>query len=86
MNAPYTITPARYTKGKLLVRITGNGSGLKDRAERLICDGLKCYYTGRERGFVASPSKARRFERLYADGWDACYFGQRLVPPRLEAP
>jgi len=79
--APYTITPARYSKGNMIVRPVGNG-GFKSRACRLIADGLNCRYTGREGGYVASPSKVAKFERLYAAGWDACSFTRKLQEPR----
>lgn len=82
-DAPYTIQPARYAKGMMLVR-TSDGSGYKTRAARLIGDGLRCRYTGREGGYVASPSKVRRFEKLYAEGWDASSFSGKLEPPRPE--
>ncbi len=63
MTAAYTITPARYSKGNFIVQ-THNEGPWKGRAERLIVDGLKCRYTGRERGFVASAAKVRKFEAV----------------------
>lgn len=79
---PYTITPARYSKGNFIVQ-THNDGPWKGRAERLICDGLNCRYVGRSKGFMASPSKVARFERLYAEGWDANSFTGELQPLAL---
>jgi len=84
MTTPYTITPARYSKDNFIVRTQADGSW-KSRACRLIGDGLNCRWTGREKGYVASASKVRKFERLYAEGWDACFFSRKLEPPRKEA-
>lgn len=80
MTTPYTITPARYSKGNFIVQ-THNESMWKGRAERLIHDGLKCRYTGRERGFVASAAKVRKFEEQYAAGWDFDFIERRNVAP-----
>jgi hypothetical protein len=66
----YSVSPARYAKGMLLVRITSEGA-YKTRAARLIGDGLKARWTNRCGGYVASPAKVAKFERLYAQGWDA---------------
>ena len=68
--APYSISPARYSKGNFIVRCP-SPDGYKTRAARLVGDGLNCRYTGRENGYVASASKVARFERLYTEGWDA---------------
>jgi hypothetical protein len=77
----YTITPARYAKGQMLVRCP-SGDGYKTRAARLIGDGLKCRFSGRCGGYIASPAKARRFERLYAEGWDASSVTGKFYPPK----
>lgn len=82
MSAPeptYTVNPARYAKGMLLVR-AASADGYKTRVARLL-DALKCRWTNRERGYVVSPSKLRRLERLLADGWDANFFTNALTPP-----
>lgn len=75
----YTSCEARYAKDKILVSAPC-ADGLKTRAARLLC-ALNCRYTNRERGFVCSPTKFARFERLFAEGWDANYFTRDLVPP-----
>lgn len=77
----YTITPARYAKGQMLVRCPST-DGLKTRAARLIGDGLRGRYTGRESGYIVSPAKARKFERLFAAGWDGSYITGELQAPR----
>ena len=82
---PYCVSIARYSKGNFLVRCP-SPDNYKTRASRLIGDALKCRWTNREGGYVASPSKLRRFEKLYADGWDACAITGRLRSPIVEAP
>lgn len=77
----YTITPARYSKGNFAV-VCPSTNGLKSRAARLIGDGLNCRHSGRERAYIASPSKVRKFEKLYAEGWDASVITGELEPPR----
>jgi len=76
---PYYIGPSRYSKS-ILVRCP-SPDGYKTRASRLLGDGLNCRWTNRERGFLASPSKVKRFEELYAAGWDACAITGKLRPP-----
>lgn len=83
MSIPYSITPARYAKGAFIVRCPSD-TGFKTRAGRLIGDGLNCRYTGRERGYVASAAKVRKFEALYPLGWDACTFRGGLIAPQVE--
>lgn len=82
---PYYVSPARYSKGNSLVRCP-SPDGYKTRASRLIGDGLNCRWANRERGFIASPSKLRRFEELYAQGWDACAITGKLRPPEAQPP
>ena len=77
----YTIGDARYAKGQKLVKVTSSGTGLKTRAARLVGDGLKGRYTNREHGYIVSPTKAARFEDLYAQGWDASAITGELQPP-----
>lgn len=78
--APYSVSEARYAKGQLAVRCTAGGP-YKDRTQRLIGDGLNCRWSGRERAFIASPSKVAKFEALHAAGFDACSFSGALYPP-----
>jgi hypothetical protein len=80
---PYTTQQARYAKGQHLVRPV-NSDGTKGRAERLLC-ALNCRWTNRERGFVVSPSKLKRFEQFFADGWDACFFTKQLQKPEASS-
>lgn len=68
--APYRITEARYAQGKRIIHTKGDG-GYKSRACRLAGDGLGLHWTGRCKGYVASPAQAERFERLYRHGFDA---------------
>lgn len=80
---PYDVQPARYSKGNNLIRPVPTGNGTKSRAERLLC-ALRCRYTNRERGYVATPSKTVRFEKLFADGWDANFFSNELQAPEVK--
>jgi hypothetical protein len=68
---PYIIGQARYAKGQMTVRCESE-NGFKTRAARLIGDGLKCRWSGRERAYIATPSKVAKFEALFAAGFDAC--------------
>jgi hypothetical protein len=77
----YTIAPARYSKGDFAIRCPSD-TGLKTRAARLIGDGLNCRHSGREKAYIASASKVKKFEKLYAAGWDACVITGKLEAPR----
>jgi hypothetical protein len=82
---PYTIAEARYAgrwngKPQCAVRCP-SGNGLKSRAARLIGDGLNGRYSNRERAYIVSPVKAEKFEKLYAEGWDANWITGELIPP-----
>lgn len=82
----YTTSPARYAgrwngKPQVAVRCP-SPDGYKTRAARLIGDGLKGRYSRREHAYIVSPAKAAKFERLYAEGWDASSFTGALVPPK----
>lgn len=81
----YTIAPARYAKGKVVVRCPST-DGYKTRAAYLAAaKGIGGKYVGRSGGYTMSPSAAKKFERLYAEGWDAKHDGQ-LIPPRDTLP
>lgn len=80
-NEPYTIRPARYAKGQFIITPQDSQGGYKGRVLRLVGDGLNCRYSGRCGGYVASPSKVAKFERLYANGWDANFISGELCPP-----
>jgi hypothetical protein len=77
----YTITPAQYAKGKMIIHCPSN-TGYKTRAARLAeAKGIGGKYVHRSHGYTVSPSAAARFEKLYAEGWDACVMTGRLEPP-----
>lgn len=78
----YTVTPARYAKNMMAVHCPSDGSGWKTRAHYLCC-ALRGRYSGRENAYILSPTKARRFEHLYRQGWNASPFGT-LIPPKGE--
>lgn len=77
----YIIMPASYSKGKLAVRCP-SATGFKTRAGRLAQVIARGRYTGREGAYIMGPRSAEKFERLYAEGWDACTFSYELEPPR----
>jgi hypothetical protein len=66
MSAGYTVFPAHYSKGNFIIRPTDSAGGFKSRASYL-CDKLNMRWVNRSRGYVASPSKLRKFEKLYAE-------------------
>jgi hypothetical protein len=80
----YTITRARYAKGKYAISNFSDGSGIKTRAACLAA-ALGGRYTNRERAYIVSPGQAQRFHELYQEGWDASFFGDELTSPSGEA-
>lgn len=87
--AAYSIAPARYAgrhngKPQMAVRCASDGL-FKTRAMRLIGDGLKGRYSNREHAYIVSPTKAAKFERLFAEGWDASSFTGELIAPRASS-
>lgn len=83
MMADYTISPAHYAKGKLVISCMPSGDGWKTRAIRLVeAKGIGGRYVNRSRGYHVSPAGAARFEKLYAEGWDASSFTRELEPPK----
>lgn len=80
----YTVTRASYAKETYAVRCP-SPDGWKTRAARLIGDGLKCRYSGREHAYMASASKVIKFCRLFDAGWDASSFTGELKAPFVES-
>lgn len=76
----YTIGNARYSRTGAKVIHTPSPDGYATRAQRL-ARGLKCRWSHRQHGYVCTPSKAAKFERLYAAGWDANSFTYELQEP-----
>jgi hypothetical protein len=74
----YTVREARYARGMFLVGAP-SGTGFKSRAACLL-GALRCRFTHRERGYIVSPAKLARFERLYFLGHDADWFGSFVSP------
>lgn len=82
----YTITPARYAKGKMIIRPKSDGSGFKTRAARLAeAKGIGGRWVHRSGGYTVSPAAARRFEKLYAEGWDASTWDGKMIEPKPAA-
>jgi hypothetical protein len=53
-------------------------NGLKTRAARLAAFAIKGRWSGREKAYIVSPTKAEKFERLYSEGFDACVMTGKL--------
>lgn len=82
----FTIRPARYAKGKVIVQ-TPSTTGFKSRAARLAGHISRDQYTGREHGYVMSPAQAERFYKLFNEGTDAGAISNELIPPKApESP
>lgn len=75
----YRISPARYAKKMVAVRITPNGTGYKDRLGRL-AEHLKARCSHRESAYIMSESKGRKFVALVEAGRDAYSISGDLVP------
>lgn len=84
---PYTHGRARYAKGMVALRVHDSVGGFMGRAARL-AQALKGRWSGREHAYILSPSKLRRFEELYAAGWDAALKFDSIYSTHyeLEAP
>jgi len=86
----YTMSPARYAKNKVAVRVLDGKDGFKGRASYL-ASALPSSYSHREGAYIMSKSAALRLHKLYQAGWDAGLFpatGKKrpsLVPPRVLA-
>lgn len=65
-----TITPARYAKGKMSAQCSGDGSGFKDREQRL-CEAIGGRWSNRCHSYILSRAQARDVLILAAAGWDA---------------
>ncbi|MDQ0510908.1 hypothetical protein [Ancylobacter amanitiformis] len=61
----FTVFAARYNKGKLVVRCP-SPDGYKTLAARIIGDDLKCRFSYREGGYIASATKVEKFRRIIA--------------------
>jgi hypothetical protein len=70
MTEPFTISPAHYAKGKVIVRALDGRDGYKGRASYLI-EALGGRYVGRSRGYHMSPAGAEKLQALYAAGFYA---------------
>jgi hypothetical protein len=79
----FKIDPARYAKGKVIVQ-TPSDTGWKTRAGRLADTIARGNYTNREKGYVMSPSQAEKFQKLFAEGWDASSFTRTLQAPQAD--
>lgn len=58
----YTISPARYAKGMLAIRPKPDGTGWKTLAALIISGMPGVRWTNRDRAYLCSPSRAKKFE------------------------
>jgi hypothetical protein len=66
LKSTYTISEARYAKGKMAIHCKPDGSGWKTLTA-LIIDQLKgVRYSNRERAYIVSPGCAKKFEQELA--------------------
>lgn len=66
----FTVSDARYAKGKLLVRTIPDGSGIKTRADRLAA-ALGGRWVGRESGYIMGAAAVEKLKTLHAAGFSA---------------
>lgn len=66
----YTVKPARYSKGNMLVVCESDGP-FKTRYMRLAETFSNGRYTHRENGYIMAVKAVERFEQAVKDGWDA---------------
>ena len=76
---PYTASMPRYRAVGVVIRPEQDGI-YKTRAARLL-DALKGRWSHRQRGYVVSETKAVKFARLYAAGYDATIISRELIAP-----
>ena len=76
----YTITNARYARNCIAVRCPSN-DGFKTRAARLAGALSRDRFSNREKAYIMAATKQEKFERLYAEGWDASCCTLELQPP-----
>lgn len=86
--ADYTIKPAKYSgrwNGKPQMAVScPSDTMFKSRASRIM-GALNARYSGRERAFIVSPTKAAKFETLFAAGYDANTWSRELIAPTVSA-
>ncbi len=82
----YEITPARYAKGKALVRVKDNAGYLTSAGT--IADILAhghVGYSNREKGYIMSPATAEKFQKYVIEGWHGNQFTREIRPPEKRA-
>ena len=74
---------AMYAKGKLAVRVQGDGGGFKLPAHNL-CEYVGMRWTNREHAYIASPTQVHDAQLLLACGYDACPITGEVIRPSNE--
>lgn len=80
----FEIRPARCAKGMMAVHCVKDGSGFKTRAMRIIGDHLNARWSGREKAYIASPTKVEKLKALFANGSDAPVMTGEIYKPSRE--
>jgi hypothetical protein len=62
LKSTYTVSPARYAKGKLAIHCKPDGTGWKTLAAQIISQMKGVRYSNRERAYVVSSRCAAKFE------------------------
>jgi hypothetical protein len=75
--ATFTVSPARYAKGKMIVRAPST-DGYKTQAGR-IAEAVGGKYSGREKGYVMAPTRAKLMEHLMDVGAEANIMDNRVT-------
>lgn len=82
----YRCSPARYSKGKMILNIDSDGSGWKTRGMWLAEALGGKWGRGHEQGYRISPRRAAQWKALYEAGADANvpYFKSETHPVTFE--
>lgn len=76
---------ARYARGMVALQTKKHApDSYKTRGGRIAC-ALGARFSGRERSYIMSPSKARKFLNYMSNGWDANSFCGTLIPPAVQS-
>jgi hypothetical protein len=62
LKSTYTVSPARYAKGKLAIHCKPDGTGYKTLAALIISQMKGVRYSNRERAYIVSSRCAAKFE------------------------
>lgn len=75
---PWSSAPARYAKGNIALKAPGK-AGFKARGATL-ADALNARWSNRERAYILSESKFKKWQRLALHGYDGNFLGELTHP------